>query len=154
MKKENVDRFFAALDAAFKPLGIKHFDEAIRFVVQGLREIADRLAKYQDREAFRNALENLPPDVPHELLQEAEQKLPNAVYMLRRVAPDAIKEIPHAPGGRPKLPVQAQQQEICQEIGALIVKGVPLSVAYKRIGQRYGASARTIQRIWNQRHKE
>jgi hypothetical protein len=153
MKDEDVEQIFEALDEVYKPLGVERFEEALQIAHAGLLELANRLAKLKDRNDLKLRLQSA-PDLDPVLLQEMRQKLPNAVYSLRRLLPDVIKEIPHAPGGRPQLPVQQEPEKICEEIGGLLVKRVPLKVAYKRIGQRHGASARTIQRIWNQRKKE
>lgn len=153
MKDEDIDKIFAAADAAFKPMGYERFDEALGDIAAQLSQLAEAVATHKDRAQLRELLRTA-PDVDPASMTEIMEKLPMAFYMFRKTALQDIKEFPHAPGGRPKLAIQEKQGQICQDIGDLIVKGVPLRAAYRRIGQRYGASARTIQRIWNQRKKE
>jgi hypothetical protein len=76
------------------------------------------------------------------------------MFKIREFFPDAVKELPHPPGGRPTAFTPEKRHQVCKEIGELLVKGVPLSSAYKRLGKRHDVSARTIQRIWNDRERE
>ena len=153
MRDETVERILAALNEVYKPLGVDRFEEAIRIAREGLLELEKRLAKLQDTDAVRQKLRDAPEPDPA-VLEEVLKGLPQAVYTLRELGKVAIKQIPHDPGGRPIQEARQRQQEICEDIAALMVKRVPLTVAYRRVGQKYGASARTIQRIWNERKGE
>jgi hypothetical protein len=153
MTDEEIDKLFDATDEAFEPLGYTRFEIAIAEQAPLFANMAELMKTLSSRDSARSSLRNLPEDDPTGLAQLL-RILPMIVYKIREFLPDAIKELPHAPGGRPTAFTPEQRQQVCKEIGELLVKRVPLSAAYKRLGKRHGVSARTIQRIWNERERE
>jgi hypothetical protein len=152
MTDEEIDKLFAALDQAVKPMGYAKFDGYIAKEAKFFVQLAEDMKRMSDRAATRKWLRNVTGD-PAEF-NLVVKYLPELVFLVRRFAPDLVKSLPHAPGGRPSAATPKLRHQICRQIGELLVNGVPLSTTYKRLGKRHNVSARTIQRIWNDREKE
>jgi hypothetical protein len=153
MTDKEIDKLFEATDKAFAPLGYSGFEIAVREEAPLFAQIADIMKTLSNRDLARRWLLSLPENESAEFAQLLPL-LPTIVYKIREFSPEAVKELPHAPGGRPTVSTPELCNQICEEIGALIIKRVPLSTIYKRLGQRHGLSARTVQRIWNRRKEE
>jgi hypothetical protein len=152
MKEEHVDEILAALDKACKPLGAETFDQAFRATNNLIAEIVHENRALEDRGALKQKL-RAAPEMSAENRRKFVEEISRGLSTFRKLALAEIKALPHAPGGRRRLDVHEQPDQICAEILDLFGKKVLLRDAYKRVGRRYGASARTIQRIWNQRQK-
>ena len=83
------------------------------------------------------------------------------VYQFRdRLVRFAKDELPHSPGGHPRLIPVSKHLEIRESILALQSKHVQLGDAFERIAQRESVgrrkpvSPRTIERIWQSRKPE
>jgi hypothetical protein len=150
MTDKEIDKLFEATDKAFAPLGYSGFEIAVREEAPLFAQIADIMKTLSNRDLARRWLRSLPDNESAEFAQMLPL-LPTVVYKIREFSPDVIKELPHPPGGRPAAFSSKMRQQICKEVGNLLIKRVPLLTAYKRLGQRHGTSARTIQRIWNER---
>jgi hypothetical protein len=153
MTDEEIDRYFAALDQAVKPLGCAGFDEAVRAFFPWLIRQTEQLSKLQDREAARRFLRDL-PSAESAVFRQLLSGLPQLVFKMRREAPDLVKQIPHAPGGAPQLFNAEQRAQICAEIDRMYSEdGMRLEFIHKCLAKQYGASVRTIQRISKERQK-
>jgi hypothetical protein len=153
MTDEEIDKLFDSTDKAFEPLGYSRFEIAIAEEVPLVAKFSEMMQTMSNRDSARRWLRALPENESAEFAQLL-LLLPTLVYKIREFFPEAIKELPHAPGGRPSAVTPEVRAQICQEIGALLVKRVPLSTIFKRLGQRHRVSGRTIQRIWNERERE
>jgi hypothetical protein len=149
MTEKQIDRVLAATDRACKAIGFSRFEDAAAEGAQFLIRLAALVSRLKTRNTTRKWVRSLPDLTPSEF-EEMMQLLSDLPYRMRRIAPQLIKLIPHAPGGRPSTLTAELRQQICKQVGELILKHVPLSAAYERLGQRHGISARTIQRIWNE----
>jgi len=150
MKKARVDEILAAMDKGCKPLGFETFDELFRAGNAELEKRIEANRKLTDRDAVRQALEAA-PEMSVENRHKFIYEVTKVAYTLRQLAIVHVKNLPHNPGGRRLLDVHQQSEKICVEISELFRKRVLLRDAYKRVAQRYGVSARTVQRIWNAR---
>jgi hypothetical protein len=153
MTDEEIDKLFDATDKAFEPLGYSRFELAIAEEVPLVAKFAEMMQTMSKRDSARRWLRALPENESAEFAQLL-LLLPTLVYKIREFFPEAIKELPHAPGGRPTAVTPELRKEICAEIGQLLMGRVLLSTAYKRLGQRHGVSPRTVQRIWNEREEQ
>jgi len=72
----------------------------------------------------------------------------------------AKDQLPHSPGGHPRLIAASKHAEVCEAILDLQRKHVQLSDAFERVakqqsvGRRKAVSARTIERIWQGRPRD
>lgn len=153
MTDKEIDKLFDATDKAFEPLGYTGFEIAIGEEAPLVAQLAKQMKTLSNRDSARRWLRDLPEDESSEFAQLL-QLLPILVYKIREFAAEAIKDLPHTPGGRPTSFTPEKRQQVCNEIGDLLVKRVSLSDAYKRLGKRHAVSARTIQRIWNERERK
>jgi len=155
MTEEEIDKICAALDESVKPAGFAHFEDAMAASADWMTQIAQDMQTMSDRAATRRWLRETFPEPSPSDVRLLLQLLPNLEYVLRRFAPKMAKQIlPHAPGGRPSAVTPALRGQVCREIGDLLVKGLRLIPAYKRLAQRHHVSVRTIQRIWNERERK
>jgi hypothetical protein len=156
MTDEEIDKLFAATDKAVEPLGYSRFEDIAVEMSELIAKVTELAVRFKDRKLLREWLRSLPNNDPGPSeLEFMLQVLPNLVYTMRASIPSAIKQfMPHDPGGRPSAATLKLRQRICKEIGELLVKGVRLSKVYERLARRHGVSARTIQRIWNEREKQ
>lgn len=67
---------------------------------------------------------------------------------------EAVKDLPHPKGGRPKMLSEEQRAEACREIGKLMGEGYDLKDSVSCMALRFGVSARTIHRVWHERIKK
>jgi hypothetical protein len=152
MKDKFIDELFAAADKMFKTMGHAKFEDGVAEVADFVVQIAEVMTIMKDRKATRRWLQSLPDPEPSEFAQSLQQ-LPNFPYLIRRLAPNAVKVLPHAPGGRPVAITPQKRRQICKEIADLYLKGTPLGIAQRRLAQRYHVNVRTVQRIWHNREK-
>jgi hypothetical protein len=152
MTDDEIEQFLDSFDKSVKPLGCATFDEAVRTFFPWLSQFTERLSHFQDRNKARAWLRQLTPEA--EQFKSLLVTLPQLVYLVRRIIPQAAKKMPHAPGGRPQEFLPAERTEICREINELHLKRVKLRAAFERIAVRHHVSTRTIQRIWNERTNE
>src|SRR5262249_35005941 len=91
-------------------------------------------------------------------LEEILQRIRGLRYEIKPILTEATKKIlrtlAHRLGGRPRKPNSDEYPAVCQEVADLYAKRVSLQSAFKRVGKRHNASARTIERIWRKRPKE
>lgn len=153
MTDEMITRIFAALDNAFIPQGLDRFETGMETATRVFEYLAQCTKLFKDREGARAWLQTL-PDFEESELANLEQMLPTLAYLVRRRAPDVVKSIPHDPGGRTRRIEPENHALVCSQIHALRAKDVLLRDAFVRIAQQWGASSRTVQRIWNQRRKQ
>jgi hypothetical protein len=70
-----------------------------------------------------------------------------APYKMRSVLKQTIKELPYAPGGPPRKVKPQEERIVCAEIMSLRAE-YDTREAIRRVAQKWGASERTIYRIW------
>jgi hypothetical protein len=154
MTEEEIDKICNALDQSVKPMGYAKFEDSMAESADRFAQIAEDMKTMADRAATRRWLrESFPNPDPAEI-QVLLRLLPNLVYLMRQMGPRIAKALPHRRGGRPSAVTAKLRHQICKDIGDLLIKRVPLAAAYKRLGQRYCVSPRTVQRIWNEREAE
>ena len=83
-------------------MGYTRFEVAIGEEAALFDRIAETLKTLSDRDATRQWLRAL-PDNESAGFAQLLPLLPKLVFKIREFAPAAIKELPHAPGGRPSL---------------------------------------------------
>lgn len=101
---------------------------------------------------FDEQLENGTEPTPEELREVLEscKKLP---YQMRATFGDAIKRMPHAPGGAPPKLTDAEKEDVCTRVGSYMGQGHSFREALQRVAKEKSVSTRTVQRAWQERQR-
>ena len=83
------------------------------------------------------------------ILDDLSSLLPS----LRRIMLTTAKRLPHDKGGRPQLFSAEERQDIRDEIGRILARGVSLKDAQARVALKKSASLSSIQRAWRELKK-
>jgi hypothetical protein len=75
------------------------------------------------------------------------------IYKIREQLTKGVKNIPHSPGGRPKLLTDEEKRAACKEVLRLIDEGMELKEALLQVSRRKGVSLTTMRRYWHARAK-
>ena len=159
VKQASRDRILAVADEMLQKLGFSNWEEGLQFASKFFDKLADKISSINTREKFDHLLSQMPEPSPGEFDQNIAA-MRKFVYQSRNFMLSFSKELPHSPGGRPRSVPSEKHEEVCREILALIAKHVPLSDAFERVAQQQSVyrtrpvSARTIERIWQQRKGE
>jgi hypothetical protein len=73
------------------------------------------------------------------------------IYKIREQLTKGVKNIPHSPGGRPKLLTDGEKRAACKEVLRLVGEGMDLSEALLQVSRRKGISLTTMRRYWRAR---
>jgi hypothetical protein len=77
--------------------------------------------------------------------------LKGAPHKIRKMLTQAVKELPHAPGGPPKKIKPEEELTVCAEIASLRAEH-DTREAIRRVAAKRHVSDRTIYRIWGKYH--
>jgi hypothetical protein len=155
MTPENQSKLLEAYDETFQKLGL-NLKNGMKQVCDAMEHHLRKLKQIRSRHSLQAMLAREPELSPSQLSAHiaAIRLLP---YQLRKLLPvatkEAVKNIPHSPGGRPAVFTPDDCLDICAQIGALIGRGVRLKQAQERLSAQKGVSLRTIQRVWQNRLK-
>src|ERR1700747_2392313 len=102
---------------------------------------------------LENILDRMEEPTPKELEQIISETSGKLRYAIRPTMVQVIKEVKARLLKKKKGDSLTPQQKsaACDEVAALIRKKVPYPIALKRVGSKFGKSARTIQRAWQNR---
>jgi len=153
MQDRYIDDLFAASDKLFNILGFAKFEDAMAEMADFVMQIAKAMSIMKNRAATRRWLREDPDPDPIEFAKSVK-RVPILAYLIRKGAAQAVKVLPHAPGGR-RIKIEPEKHpQIWTEISDLFRQGVQLGIAQRRVAQRYEVDRRTIERIWRKRKKE
>jgi hypothetical protein len=142
-----------AVEVGYRRMGCQDYDDAMAMI----RQAADQLEEFLEVAGSREKMEALvlEADEPTPIeLMGITAVLENLPYLFRKMLPEAAKEMPHDPGGRPPALTEEGAREACKEVGELTGRGATLLAAQKRVAMRRGVSLRTVQRAWQKRLDE
>jgi hypothetical protein len=150
-------QYLSALDDLMKKVGVGTFEEG-RAIAKGIfLALASKMDELGDRKIFEDKLAQIELSAEEErMIQAIVENLPILLGVLgRSVSQDFAKEFPAPPPtpGRPKSLEQTQKSEVCEFVGKLFSQGTQLGLCKKRAAQKFGVSARTVERIWADRKK-
>jgi hypothetical protein len=103
VEKQNRDRILALADWAIQQLGFKDWNEGLRFASGFLEALAQKVRLIDTREKLDALLSEMPDQSPKALNDEIETAK-TLLYQFRgRIVRFAKDELPHSPGGHPRL---------------------------------------------------
>jgi hypothetical protein len=159
VKKESRERFLSLGDWAIQKLGFRNWDEGLQFASSVLDAFAEKVRTINTREKVDALLTEMPEPSLGNLEEDIETGR-ELIYQFRnRILPFA-KGLPHSPGGQPRAFRRSKHAQIRDKVSELERKGVALGDAFQRVaaqlsvGRNKPVSARTIERIWQNRKYE
>lgn len=154
MRAEVKEEILGSLEKAVRVVGAQNLDEALATISQVLERLNAFFQTVKNRQALADFFDQVDVQsaTEEQFLLVGFRFMPQIVRgLLGDIAGKAAKDLPAPPGGRPHSLTVAQEQEICQFVAGLYGQGVELVSAKKRAGQKFGVSARTVQRVWSNR---
>ena len=159
VKKESRERFLSLGDWAIQKLGFKNWDEGLQFASSVLDAFAEKVRAINTREKVDALLAEMPEPSRSDVEEDIETAR-ELIYQFRDRILRFAKGLPHSPGGQPRAFRLSKHTEIRDKISELERKGVALGDAFQRVaaqlsvGRKKSVSARTIERIWQNRKRE
>lgn len=151
MKRETVEKLIAAKDRMYKAMNLPNFSSGMKEEIRIVERTLAELKKTKNLRSYKASLEKADEPTPTQLYAALElmRLFP---YRFRKMLIEAGKDIDHHPGGRPRFFEPDDCAKICAEINA--IHGTTtntLGQIIADVAQKYKATPRTVQRIWNNR---
>ena len=159
MNKKERDRILDFADWAIHLLGFKDWNDGLQFAAGFLERLTQKARSMDTREKLDALLSEMPDESP-KVLDASIETTRKLLYQFRgRIIDFSKNELPYPPGGHPQSIPKSEHDEVCDRIVHLQRKRIHLSDAFERVAQQLSrkpwkpVSARTIERIWQNRKK-
>jgi hypothetical protein len=164
MKEETARQLYEALDHACTLLNAatkmrRSPDDIVKSGIKLLPGVPPKLRKAAETGGAMGFLRALTPEPSEEEKANIKAFLGELPFLLRKALVQARKEVagnlPYR-RGKPtpaKLRTTQQKEEACNDVDRLLPFVENVQKACEQVGKKYGASSRTIRRIWSPHHK-
>jgi hypothetical protein len=95
----------------------------------------------------------VPSNISEDEADKIEAQLKIAPFLMRRQLAQAVKILPHFPGGQKSKLTQEQRRAMVDDIFSFMRNGLEPREAKVRAAKKYSVSISTVQRIWRNREK-